>query len=102
LSTSSIRITGFSTSAVFSALTILPGTAPTYVLRNPFKVLVSLSPPIAMRTYFLPKALAIACPRDVFPTPGGPTKHRIFPYTVFLSFPTAINSKILCFTSSIP
>jgi len=26
-------------------------------------------------------ALAILFPMDVFPTPGGPTKHMIFPWT---------------------
>lgn len=79
LSTSSIRITGFSTSAVFNALTIFPGIAPTYVLLKPFNELVSLSPPSEIRTYFRPNALLMLSPIEVFPTPGGPTKQRIFP-----------------------
>ena len=32
-----------------------------------------------MRTNFLPVDLAIDLPREVFPTPGGPTKHNIAP-----------------------
>ena len=102
LSTSSIKITGFSTSTYFNALIIFPGIAPTYVLLNPFRDEVSRSPPKDILWNYLPNALAIDSPIDVFPTPGGPTKHIILPYTVLFNFPTAINSRILYFTSSIP
>lgn len=97
-----MRITGFSTSTVFKALTILPGTAPTYVLLKPLRAEVSLSPPIEILWNCLPKDFAIDSPIDVLPTPGGPTKHKILPWTELLSFPTAINSRILYLTSSIP
>ena len=79
LSTSSIKITGFSTSTCFKALTIFPGIAPTYVLLNPFNEDVSRSPPKEILWNYLPKDFAIDSPIDVLPAPGGPTKHIILP-----------------------
>ena len=38
----------------------------------------------------------------VLPVPGGPTKRIVLPLTDPFSFDTAINSRILYFTSSIP
>lgn len=102
LSTSSIKITGFSTSTYFKALIIFPGIAPTYVLLNPFKEDVSRSPPREILWNYLPNDFAIDSPIDVLPTPGGPTKHMIFPWTVLFNLPTAMNSRILYLTSSIP
>lgn len=53
--------------------------------------------------YILPKShLAIDLPMEVLPTPGGPTKHKIFPCNEPLREATAMNSEILCFTSSSP
>ncbi|AKU74417.1 hypothetical protein ACX55_1 [Francisella tularensis subsp. tularensis] len=48
-----------------------------YVRRCPLISDSSRTPPKAIRTYSRPVALAIDCPIDVLPTPGGPTKHRI-------------------------
>src|ERR1700674_17062 len=56
---------------------ILPGNAPMYVRRCPRISASSRMPPSDMRTNFLSNARAIDLPSEVFPTPGGPTKHRI-------------------------
>lgn len=45
----------------------------------------------------LKKYLAIDEAKLVLPTPGGPTKHRIFPERSPFNFPTAMNSNILSF-----
>ena len=50
----------------------------------------------------LPVALAIDLPKDVFPTPGGPTKQRIGPLTFEDLFWTARYSVILSLTFSRP
>ena len=47
-------------------------------------------------------ASAIDLPKEVFPTPGGPCKHKIGDFISFLSFNTARYSIILFFTSSNP
>ena len=39
--------------------------------------------------------LAIEPAKLVLPTPGGPTKHSIFPFNVPFILPTAMNSNIL-------
>ena len=62
----------------------------------------SRSPPSDMRMYFLPRALAMDLPNEVFPTPGGPTRHRIGDFRSFFSFMTARYSTILSFTFSRP
>ena len=41
-------------------------------------------------------------PKDVLPTPGGPTKHKIGPFIFCILFCTAKNSIILSFTLSKP
>jgi hypothetical protein len=46
--------------------------------------------------------LLMLSPIEVLPTPGGPTKHKILPWTELCNFPTAINSRILYLTSSRP
>ena len=53
---------------------ILPGSAPIYVLLCPRISASSLTPPKDILTNFLPMALATDLPKDVLPTPGGPTK----------------------------
>jgi len=53
-----------------------------------------------MRTNLRPSVLAIEWPSDVFPTPGGPTKHRIGPERSFLSLETARYSMIRSLTLS--
>jgi len=83
-------------------LIILPGIDPIYVRRCPLRVAVSQSPPIDIQTNDLLSDFAIVAPMEVFPTPGGPTKQSIFPYTDFFNYPTAINSRILSLTSFIP
>ena len=40
-------------------------------------------------------ALAMERPKDVFPTPGGPTKHKIVAFDCGFNFRTLKNSKIL-------
>lgn len=50
-----------------------------YVFLCPLRKDESPSPPIATLAYFLFNALAIDYPKLVLPTPGGPTRHNIFP-----------------------
>ena len=50
----------------------------------------------------LSKAFAIDFPRDVFPTPGGPTKHKIGPFGFLTLDCTARYSMILSFTFESP
>ena len=38
-----------------------------------------------MRTKLRPVALAIDLPSEVLPTPGGPTRHRIGPFSFFMA-----------------
>eukprot|EP00955_Chlamydomonas_euryale_P002748 29257-Chlamydomonas_euryale.AAC.1 len=45
---------------------------------------------------------AIERPMLVLPTPGGPTRHRIFPWALPRSLPTAMNSRMRSLTSSRP
>ena len=59
-------------------------------------------PPSAILTYFLPNALAIDFPKEVFPTPGGPTKQRIGAFILCFNFNTAKYSMIRLFTLSKP
>ena len=53
-----------------------------------------------MRTNLRPSARAIDCPSEVLPTPGGPTKQRIWPETSLRSFATARCSMIRSLTFS--
>src|SRR5512146_3139204 len=53
-----------------------------------------------MRTNFRPSAFAIDCPSEVLPTPGGPTKQRIWPEISRRSFATARCSTMRSFTLS--
>ena len=62
-----------------------PGMLPMYVLRCPLISASSLTPPRDMRKNFLSNAAAIDDANDVFPTPGGPTKHNIGPLASGLS-----------------
>ncbi|CZR34599.1 Uncharacterised protein [Legionella pneumophila] len=50
----------------------------------------------------LPVALAIDCPREVLPTPGGPTRHNIGPFNLFTRCCTARYSMIRSLTCSRP
>ena len=63
---------------------IVPGIAPMYVRRWPRISDSSRTPPTDMRTNLRPSARAIDCPSEVLPTPGGPTKQRIWPETSLL------------------
>ena len=87
---------------VFIALINLPGSAPMYVRRCPFISASSRIPPREKRKYLRPKALAIDCPTEVLPVPGGPTSKTIEPAKSPLMIPTDINSKILSLTSLRP
>ena len=49
-----------------------------------------MTPPRDIWKNFLPRALLIDLAIVVFPTPGPPTRQKIFPLRVPLSFPTAI------------
>ena len=77
LSTSSSIMTGSSASARRIAWMIRPGIAPRYVRRWPRISASSCTPPRLSRTKRRPIARAIDWPTEVFPTPGGPTRHRI-------------------------
>src|SRR5664279_2972099 len=55
------------------ALTMRPGSAPTYVRRWPRISASSRTPPRATRTNLRPRARATLSPSDGLPTPGGPT-----------------------------
>ena len=62
----------------------------------------SFIPPTLIFVTFLPRLLAIDKAREVFPTPGGPTKQRIGLLILPVFFLTARYSIILSFTSSRP
>ena len=72
-----------------------------YVRRCPLISATSVKPPTEKRKNCLFNALAMDFPIEVFPTPGGPTKHKIFPSTVPLNLPTAKNSSIRSLTSCV-
>ena len=65
---------------------IFPGIDPMYVLLCPLISDSSLTPPSDILTYFLLVARAIDSPNDVFPTPGGPTRHKTGAFIVFTLF----------------
>ena len=92
--------TGFFVPASRSARMIVPGIAPMYVRRWPRISASSRTPPTETRTNLRPSARAIDWPSDVLPTPGGPTKARIGPESVFVSFWTARCSTIRSLTLS--
>jgi hypothetical protein len=94
--------TGLRVPAFFTCWMICPGNAPTYVRRCPRIAASSCTPPSEIRTNFRPSARAIERPSDVFPTPGGPTRHRIGPFFSGFSFRTARYSMIRFFTLSRP
>ena len=102
LSISSKTKTGLDVFAFLMFCIILPGIAPIYVFLCPRISASSRKPPRDILTYFLPMASAIDLPKEVFPTPGGPCKHKIGDFISFLSFNTARYSIILFFTSSNP
>ena len=70
-----IRLTGLLVPARRSACAISPGSAPTYVRRCPRMSAASETPPSEMRSNLRPSAFAMDLPSEVFPTPGGPTRH---------------------------
>ena len=102
LSISSRINTGFDDLAFFMFCIIRPGIAPMYVLRCPRISASSLKPPNAIRTYLRLSAEAIDFPREVFPTPGGPTKHSIGDFMSPFNLSTARYSNMRSFTFSIP
>ncbi|OQC43625.1 MAG: hypothetical protein BWX61_01161 [Bacteroidetes bacterium ADurb.Bin035] len=55
-----------------------------------------------MRIYLRSRALAIDFPKEVLPTPGGPTKHNIGERILPFNLVTARNSIILSLTFSNP
>jgi hypothetical protein len=55
-----------------------------------------------MRTKLRPVARAIDLPSEVLPTPGGPTRQRIGPFTFCMRFCTARYSRMRSFTFSKP
>src|SRR6516164_8112895 len=59
-------------------------------------------PPSDTRTNFLPSDVAIDLASDVLPTPGGPAKQRIGPFTSGFSLRTARYSRIRSFAFSRP
>lgn len=59
---------------------------PMYVLLCPRISASSFTPPSDIRMNFLPKAAEMDAAKDVFPTPGGPTKHKIGPLASGLSW----------------
>ncbi len=68
--------TGFFVPAFWMPWMILPGRAPTYVLRCPRISASSRTPPRLIRTYFLPSASAMLFPRLVFPGAGRSRKEE--------------------------
>jgi hypothetical protein len=92
--------TGFRVPACFIPWMTRPGSAPTYVRRCPRISASSRMPPRDMRMNFRPIARAIDFPRDVFPTPGGPTKQRIGPFILSFSLRTDRYSRIRSLTFS--
>ena len=81
---------------------IFPGDAPIYVFLCPIISASSFIPPTDIFTKFLLIAFATVNANDVFPTPGGPTKHMIGPLSSCVICFTAKNSIILVFTVSNP
>ncbi len=65
-----------------------------YVRRWPRISASSRTPPSERRTNFLPVARAMLRASDVFPTPGGPTKHRMGPFSFCTSAWTARYSRM--------
>ncbi len=100
LSISSSMKIGFRVPACFIPWMMRPGSAPTYVRRCPRISASSRIPPREIRRNLRPIARAIDFPSEVFPTPGGPTKHRIGPFVLSLSFRTARYSRIRSLTLS--
>mmetsp|Transcript_32840 Transcript_32840/g.94241 ORF Transcript_32840/g.94241 Transcript_32840/m.94241 type:complete len:209 (-) Transcript_32840:1557-2183(-) len=100
LSTSSIKMTGFATFVILRAWMIFPGIAPMYVRLWPRISATSDKPPTEKRKSFLSRARATLLPIEVFPTPGGPTRHMIFPCTEPFRKLTAMCSRIRSLTSS--
>jgi hypothetical protein len=98
LSISSIIRTGLFEPASRSARTMVPGIAPMYVRRWPRISDSSRTPPTDMRSKLRSIAEAIERPREVFPTPGGPTKSTIELRASGFSFRTARNSRMRSFT----
>jgi len=58
---------------------------PIYVLRWPLISASSFTPPREILMNFLFRAFAMEEAKDVFPTPGGPTKHSTGPLASGLS-----------------
>ncbi len=79
---------------------IEPGIAPMYVRRWPRISASSRTPPTESRANFRPSVRATDWPSEVLPTPGGPTKQRIWPAGSCLSFETARCSTIRSLTLS--
>ena len=88
--------------ALPSASMIRPGMAPMYVFRCPRMSASSRTPPRLSRAHLRFIARATDMATEVLPTPGGPTRHRIFPLASGFSCRTAMNSSTRSFTLSSP
>ncbi|KAG1223048.1 hypothetical protein G6F68_020455 [Rhizopus microsporus] len=102
LSISSSRNSGLRTPPFDMFWPILPGMEPMYVRRWPRISASSRTPPKAMRTNLRFVALAMDWPREVLPTPGGPTRHRIGAFTLSTRCCTARYSRMRSLTFSRP
>ena len=71
--------TGSRVPARFTACMTRPGMEPMYVRRCPRTSASSCMPPRLILVNVRPRALAMLCPREVLPTPGGPMKQRMAP-----------------------
>ena len=98
LSTSSSISSGLRVSQRCSEWMMRPGSAPTYVRRCPRTSASSRTPPSDTRVKRRSSASAMLWPSDVFPTPGGPTKHRMLPFACGLRVRTARYSRMRSFT----
>ena len=90
----SLIVLGFCVLTCLSAWTIFPDNALIYVHWCPFISAISVNPPTEKRKNCLSNARAIDFPMLIFPTPGGPTRRRIFPCMLLRSLPIKMNSRM--------
>mmetsp|Transcript_11486 Transcript_11486/g.29396 ORF Transcript_11486/g.29396 Transcript_11486/m.29396 type:complete len:200 (-) Transcript_11486:1262-1861(-) len=102
LSISSSSTTGSLPLTSFIPWISRPGCDPTYVRLKPRMSDSSRIPPSEMRRNSRPRHDAIDLPREVLPTPGGPTRQRIVPVPLGFRWCTATYSTIRRFTLSSP
>ena len=102
LSTSSSKNRGFRQPTFCMPWINRPGIAPIYVRRCPRISASSRTPPRETRVNFRFTASAMDSAKEVLPTPGGPTRHKIGAFFPFVSFCTARCSRIRSFTLTRP